>query len=103
MESEPVSLTKEATEGSRIVVKFEDGTSDEYDTVLFATGRTPSTANLGLPSEAFASPTSAKLIVDEKNLVRGRMTLYTCLVIFYHLEVHPVFTLLVMFSRENLS
>ncbi|KAF4716004.1 hypothetical protein FOZ62_000182 [Perkinsus olseni] len=76
METEPASLTKSDSEGSRITVNFEDGTSDDFDTVLFATGRTAATANLGLPSEAFASPTSSKLVIDEKNLVRGTPCVY---------------------------
>ncbi|KAF4758024.1 hypothetical protein FOZ63_010028, partial [Perkinsus olseni] len=44
METEPASLTKSDSEGSRITVNFEDGTSDDFDTVLFATGRTAATA-----------------------------------------------------------
>mmetsp|Transcript_7564 Transcript_7564/g.6317 ORF Transcript_7564/g.6317 Transcript_7564/m.6317 type:complete len:110 (+) Transcript_7564:110-439(+) len=47
-----------------------------YYTVLFATGRTAATANLGLPAESFASPKSAKLVVDEKNLVKGTPCVY---------------------------
>ena len=70
----PSELVKNG-DGS-ILVKFDDGSSDEYDTVLIATGRTPATKDLGLPPSA-ALHSSGKLEADVgSNLVKGTKSIY---------------------------
>jgi pyruvate/2-oxoglutarate dehydrogenase complex dihydrolipoamide dehydrogenase (E3) component len=77
----PVELTKDAS--GVITVNFDDGSYDEFDTVLIATGRTPATRGLNLPKSAEIH-SSGKLVADPlSNLVRGTKSIYAvgdCLV-----------------------
>jgi thioredoxin reductase (NADPH) len=70
----PSELSKQAN-GS-ISVKFDDGSSEEFDTVMMATGRTPATAGLNLPKNAELHA-SGKLVADPlTNLVNGTKAIY---------------------------
>jgi len=46
-------------------VTFEDGTTDQFDLVLFATGRKPNTANLGLEASDVKLAADGAIVVDE--------------------------------------
>ena len=73
----PVSLTRPGGPNSALTVEFDDGSRSEYDTVLLATGRSPATKNLNLPSKI--SPCEdGKLIADSKtNLVNNTLSVFT--------------------------
>ena len=45
-------------------VEFEDGSSDEFDLVLFATGRKPNTAGLGLEAAGVKLAADGAVVVD---------------------------------------
>ena len=59
----PTALDRVAESG-KIKVVFSDGSVEEFDTVLLATGRTPQTAGLNLPAESVAA--SGKVKVDRE-------------------------------------
>jgi glutathione reductase (NADPH) len=46
-------------------VTFEDGTKDKFDLVMFATGRIPNTAGLGLEAAGVKLGTDGAVLVDE--------------------------------------
>lgn len=52
-------------EGDKIRVRFEDGTDERFDTVLFATGRIPYTAGLGLENTEVRLKPNGAIEVDE--------------------------------------
>ena len=52
-------------EGSGIWVKSTDGKTDTYDQVLFATGRQPNTANMGLEEAGVTLGRRGEIVVDE--------------------------------------
>lgn len=54
----------EGASGQRQVM-FSDGTSGEFDTVLFATGRHPYTGSLGLENAGVATGPKGLIVVDE--------------------------------------
>jgi len=47
-----------------LVVGFEDGASEPFDLVMFATGRKPNTANLGLEQAGVALAADGAVVVD---------------------------------------
>lgn len=50
---------------SGLMVTFNDGTEQEYDCVMYATGRKPKTANLGLEAAGVDIDRSGAIVVDE--------------------------------------
>ena len=58
----PVSLTKQ---GSSIQVKFNNNTQQSFDLVLFATGRKPNTAGLGLEAAGVKLGADGAVLVNE--------------------------------------
>ncbi|MGH8766167.1 MAG: glutathione-disulfide reductase [Burkholderiales bacterium] len=58
----PASLAKQATS---IQVEFNDNTRQSYDLVLFATGRKPNTADLGLEASDIKLAADGAIVVDE--------------------------------------
>lgn len=58
----PLSLAKE---GNSIQVKFSDNTRQSFDLVMFATGRMPNTANLGLEAAGVKLAADGAITVDE--------------------------------------
>ena len=61
LESNPSGIEK-AADGLR--VQFEGGSEGEFDLVMFATGRTPNTANLGLDAAGVALAEDGAVVVD---------------------------------------
>jgi len=57
----PVSLSRQ---GNAIQVEFNDNTKQEFDLVLFATGRKPNTAGLGLEAAGVKLATDGAVVVD---------------------------------------
>ncbi|MFD1795690.1 glutathione-disulfide reductase [Paracoccus aurantiacus] len=62
LECTPSALEKT---GTGISVTFSDGVEDSFDAVIFATGRAPYTAGLGLEAAGVATGDNGKIIVDE--------------------------------------
>ncbi|WCR12315.1 glutathione-disulfide reductase [Paracoccus stylophorae] len=58
----PVRLSKEA---GRIAVQFSDGSTDHFDAVFFATGRSPYTGGLGLENTGVRLRPTGAIEVDE--------------------------------------
>jgi thioredoxin reductase (NADPH) len=50
---EPREISKKAD--GKLIVSFTDDKTEEFDTVLFATGRRPETEKIGLPAEGYAA------------------------------------------------
>jgi len=70
----PKELTKN---GDQITVVFDNGTTDVFDTVLVATGRTPETRSLDLPSHVSTDLKTQKLHANSStNLVNGTKSIY---------------------------
>ena len=57
----PVSLAKR---GDAILVKFNNNTQDSFDLVMFATGRKPNTAGLGLEAQDVKLAADGAVVVD---------------------------------------
>ena len=57
----PVSLSRQ---GNAIQVEFNDNTRQEFDLVMFATGRKPNTANLGLEAAGVKLAADGAVVVD---------------------------------------
>ena len=51
--------------GERVVAHFDDGAADEFDAVIFATGRQPYTGDLGLENTAVKLADNGAIEVDE--------------------------------------
>jgi thioredoxin reductase (NADPH) len=85
----PTELTKSS---AQIVVAFDDGSTDSFDTVLIATGRTPETGHLNIPKNLHVDQKSGKLVAHaQTNLVEGSECVYAvgdCLM--GSLELTPV-------------
>lgn len=60
----PARLDRDA-DGDGIRVSFADGTTDRYDAVMFATGRAPYTAGLGLENTGVRLGRKGEIVVDE--------------------------------------
>lgn len=54
-----------AKEGEKIRVKATDGTEDQFDVVMYATGRAPNADNLGLESVGVERGRKGEIVVDE--------------------------------------
>ncbi len=54
-----------AKEGEKIRVKATDGTEDQFDVVMYATGRAPNADNLGLEEVGIERGRKGEIIVDE--------------------------------------
>ncbi|WP_170513263.1 glutathione-disulfide reductase [Ruegeria atlantica] len=57
-----LEMTKE---GEKIRVKATDGTEDQFDVVMYATGRAPNADNLGLESVGVERGRKGEIVVDE--------------------------------------
>lgn len=71
--SVPIKINKGAHDV--LEVTFNDGKTQVFDTVLIATGRTPATAELNLPSSASVEK-SGKLSTSRNCLVQGTQSIY---------------------------
>mmetsp|Transcript_1022 Transcript_1022/g.3415 ORF Transcript_1022/g.3415 Transcript_1022/m.3415 type:complete len:496 (-) Transcript_1022:237-1724(-) len=61
--ADPTKIEK--TADGRLKVTFNTGAEDVFDCVMYATGRKPNTANLGLEKAGVATRSSGGVIVDE--------------------------------------
>ena len=62
LKANPARLDRD---GQGIRVTYEDGTADAYDAVMFATGRAPYTAGLGLENTGVRLGRRGEIVVDE--------------------------------------
>ncbi|WBU58150.1 glutathione-disulfide reductase [Paracoccus sediminicola] len=58
----PVRLERDA---DMLRISYDDGSEDRYDAVMFATGRRPNTAGLGLEEAGVALGPAGEVVVDE--------------------------------------
>ena len=65
------SVSKMASQEGRITVTFDSGEVEQFDTVIYATGRRPDTTALGLPSELLGP--NGKIRVHENAKVAGNV------------------------------
>jgi len=73
----PKELRKSTQNDQQIQVIFDNGTTDVFDTVLIATGRTPETRQLNLPSNVSLDSKTQKLHANlSTNLVNGTKNIY---------------------------
>ncbi|WP_170784353.1 glutathione-disulfide reductase [Ruegeria lacuscaerulensis] len=59
------SVVEMAKDGDKIRVKATDGTEDQFDVVMYATGRAPNADNLGLEAVGVERGRKGEIIVDE--------------------------------------
>ncbi|WP_170788448.1 glutathione-disulfide reductase [Ruegeria lacuscaerulensis] len=59
------NVVEMAKDGDKILVKATDGTEDQFDVVMYATGRAPNADNLGLEAVGVERGRKGEIIVDE--------------------------------------
>ncbi|SDE29974.1 glutathione reductase (NADPH) [Paracoccus isoporae] len=60
-----LSPARLARDGDAVIAHFDDGSSDRYDAVMFATGRRPNTAGLGLEEVGVTLGPGGAVMVDD--------------------------------------